>query len=82
MKRVLIQDNFVSLEYISTLKDLLDLDINNNEIGLDFAFCLSEVKDKISSYNLVISHPHLEDDCCLPIVRKALEENIKVVFFV
>ncbi|SRR3989344_3126568 len=79
MKRVLLQDNFQSSEYINSLKDLLNEDISNPEIDLDFSFCLDRTTHNLLGYNLIISHPHLESDCCLPVIKKALQNNIKVV---
>lgn len=78
MKRVLIQDNFASIEHTNSLRDLLKGDLNNNEIDIDFAFCLSQTVHSIPDYNLIISHPHLEGDCCLPMIRVALRNNVMV----
>ena len=80
IKKVLIQDRFASLEHIYSLKDLLKDDINNDEIELDFVFCLNEFRDEITSYSLILSYPHVDGNCCLPIIEKALRDSIQIVF--
>src|SRR3989344_3395807 len=81
MKKVLIQDRFASIEHIESLKDLMTVRVNPELAEIDFAFCLGEFKDRILDYDLIISHPHTDDDCCVPLIENAHQNEIKVVLF-
>ena len=83
MKRVLIQDNHESSAYLETLRDLLESRINDDGVELEFAYCLDEpeFRNKIDSYDLIVSHPHVLDDCCVPLIKIALQKGVQVVLF-
>lgn len=66
-----------------TLETLIEpardyLDKNNFEI--ETTVCLSEAQFDILEYGLIISHPHTRRGCCMPLIIKANEQGIPIVF--
>ena len=80
MKKVLIQDRFSTQEHVNSITDLLNDDFKDKQIELDIVFCLRQAKFPIQNYNLIISHPHVFDNCCVPLIEQAVRENVPVVF--
>lgn len=80
MKKVLIQDRFSTESHIDSFKHLLERDFKDKEIELDIVFCLREAKYSVKDYHLIISPPYVFQNCCIPLVEKAIKNNVPVVF--
>ena len=80
MKKVLIQGRFSNESHIDSIKYLLEDDFKDSNLELDFVFCLRQAKFPITDYNLIISHPHVFDNCCVPLIEEANKKGISIVF--
>ncbi|MFH1310862.1 MAG: hypothetical protein ABIH65_00460 [Nanoarchaeota archaeon] len=80
MKKILIQDRFSTDSHIDSLKNLLELEFKDKQIEFNLVFCLRGAKFPIIDYNLIISHPPIFDNCCVPLIEQAVRKNVPVVF--
>ena len=79
MKKILIQDKSANDAHLDTIRDLTRLRLNN-DFEIETTYCLSKTKFDITQYNLIISHPNVYGDCCIPYILKAKEKNIPIIF--
>jgi hypothetical protein len=79
MKKVLIQDRFASDEHINTLTDLLFWYIKDPDLRIEMVGCLKRAQNPVTDYDLIISHPHVLERCCVPLIEHATREKIPVV---
>jgi hypothetical protein len=79
MKRILIQNKSQSISALDSLRDLVAWDIEESGLEIEATYCLSETEREITDYSLIICHPHIENQCCIPYVKKANEKKIPII---
>ena len=78
MKKVLIQDKTLSLPALDSIKDLVQADFEGR-FEIETVQCLAENNLDITKYSLIISHPHIYQNCCPPQILRADENNIPII---
>jgi hypothetical protein len=83
MKKVLIQDKSSTLEALDSLRDLVQMDFDGDDLEIEVTDCLAEAKLDIIKYDLIISHPHIvapANSCCLSRIERVRKKRIPIIF--